>query len=143
MKLKVHQIPEEGLHFQGEDSPSIMDVSEKLFKFEKPIKFDFEITWVGDRSLLVRGTISTIVSAQCVRTLDWFDLPIIVEDFNDHIEDITGDEVDLTAQIREDILLLLPANPVSPKAKPLKTKAPVKNKDGSKVWRKLDQLKLK
>jgi uncharacterized metal-binding protein YceD (DUF177 family) len=143
MKIKAHLIPEEGLHLQGEDPPTIMDLSENLFKFEKPIKFDLEATWVGDDSIFFQGTISTIVCAQCVRTLEWFDLPIVIKEFKAHKADITNDEVDLTEQIREDILLLLPTNPVSPKAKPLKTKMPVKKEEGSKVWRKLDQLKLK
>ena len=142
MKFKMSQVPEEGLHLEGEDSPSIMDISETLFRFEKPVRYEFDLTWVGKRSLLVQGRISTIVRAQCVRTLEWFDLPLIVEDFQHHV-DFKGDEVDLTEEIREDILLLLPANPISPEAKSVKTEQSPQPKGGSEVWEKLDQLKLK
>ncbi len=143
MKIKIHQIPEEGLHVEGQETPSILDISEPLFRFENPIFYQLDIAWVGDRSLLVRGCISTTIRAQCVRTLDWFDLPLAKEDFQYHQETIHGDEVDLTQQIREDILLLLPSNPVSPQAKLPKAKQTVKPKSGNKIWKKLDQLKLK
>ena len=143
MKIKIHQVPEEGLHLEGQEAPSILDISEPLFRFESPVFYRLDISWVGDRSLLIRGYISTIVRAQCVRTLHWFDLPLVKQDFQHHQETIQGDEVDLTQQIREDILLLLPSNPVSPQAESLNAKQPVEPKIGNKVWEKLDRLKLK
>jgi len=143
MKIKVHDIPEEGLHIEGEDAPSLYDVKDILYRFEKPIRYVLDFLWVGDRKLLVRGRLETVVRAQCVRTLDWFDLPLAQEGFEAFVEAVRGDEVDLTPQIREDILLLLPPNPVSPQAKPLKAGQPQDLEGGSEVWRKLDQLKLK
>jgi uncharacterized metal-binding protein YceD (DUF177 family) len=144
MKIKVHQIPEEGVHLEGEDAPAVMDVNEELFRFEKPIAYKLDVMWIGDKSILARGQISTVVRAKCVQTLEWFDLPLVVEQFSSDSQKVHGDEVDLTEQIREDILLLLPANPVSPQAKPLKAKQPNrKTTSGSVVWGKLDKLKLK
>jgi uncharacterized metal-binding protein YceD (DUF177 family) len=142
MKIKVHQVPEEGLHLEGEEDSKIIDLNEPLYRFEQPIRYEFDLNWVGDRSLLIRGQLSTVVRAQCVRTLDWFDLPVVVKDFNWHGEQV-GDEVDLTAEIREDILLLLPTNPISPEAKPLPSEKLAKPDDRKEVWGKLDQLKLK
>jgi len=143
VKIRVHQIPEEGLSLKGDDPPSILNIAEPLFRFERPIHYQLEAAWVGTRSLLIRGRLSTIIRAQCVRTLEWFDLPIVVEDFQCHRQTVKWDEVDLTEEIREDILLLLPLNPVSPQAEPLKSNAHPKPKENSKVWGKLDQLKLK
>ncbi len=76
MKIKVHQIPEEGVHLQGEDPASILDLAEPLFRFKKPVHYDLQISWVGERSILAAGRLSTIVSAQGVQTLEWFDLPL-------------------------------------------------------------------
>ena len=143
MKIKIYQIPEEGLHIEGQEAPSILDISEPLFRFESPIFYRLDIAWMGDRNLLIQGCISTVVRAQCVRTLDWFDLPLVKQDFQHHQETIQGDEVDLTQQIREDILLLLPSNPVLPQAKLPKADQPVEPESGNKIWEKLDQLKLK
>lgn len=143
MKFKVHQVPEEGVHLEGDDSPKIMEMSEPLFEFKEPIHYSLDITWVGERGILASGSLSTTVRAQCVRTLEWFDLPLKVDDFEQYVKDFEGDEVDLTPLMREDILLLLPANPVSPEAEPIKEILPNKPKGGSLVWGKLDELKLK
>lgn len=143
MKIKVHLVHEEGLHLEGDEPPSIMDFPEPLFRFEKPIHYQLDATWVGSRNLLIRGSLSTIIRARCVRTLEWFDLPVVVEDFQSHQTEFRGDEVDLTQEIREDILLALPLNPVLPETKPLKTEQPAPSKGGSEVWGVLNQLKLK
>ncbi len=144
MKIKLHMIPEEGMWLEGEEPAAILDTAESLFRFEQPIHYALDLLWVGERNLMVRGKLSTIVRARCVRTLEWFDLPLATEEFECHLERVRGDEVDLTQEIREDILLLLPANPVSPEAKPLKAKKPsAPAKKGSRVWGELDKLKLK
>jgi uncharacterized metal-binding protein YceD (DUF177 family) len=143
MKIKARLVPEEGLHLEGEDSPKVMEFSEPLFEFKEPIHYSLDITWVGKRGLFVSGSLSTTVRAKCVRTLEWFDLPLQVEDFEQHVKDFDGDEVDLTPLMREDILLLLPANPVSPEAEPLKETQPTRPKGGSLAWGKLDELKIK
>lgn len=142
MKIKVHQIGEEGLILEGEDLPSILEFSEPLFRFEKPIRYQLSVNWVGDNDLLVCGRLSSVVKAQCVRTLEWFDMPIVVDNFECHIE-VKDDEADLTQEIREDILLALPSNPVLPDAKPLAVKQPPELESGNKVWGKLDRLKIK
>lgn len=143
MKIKIHLVPEDGLHVEGEEPPSILDIHEPLFRFEQPIHYALDITWVGERGLLAHGRLSLLVRARCVRTLEWFDLPIVVEDFQAHEADVAGDELDLTQAMREDILLLLPANPVLPQAKPLEGGLSPKPAGGSEVWGALNQLKLK
>jgi len=142
MKIKVHQIPEDGLSLEGDEPASILDIPGTLFRFERPVHYQVEALWVGRRSLLVRGRLSTVVKARCVRTLEWFDLPVHVEDFQCHRPTVHGDEVDLTEEIREDILLVLPSNPVSPQARPVSPHPGDRPKSSGDVWKKLDQLKL-
>ncbi len=143
MKIKIHQIPEEGLDIEGEEPPSVLNLSEKLFRFESPIRYQLNVMWVGKRGLLFRGRLSVMVRAQCVRSLEWFDLPIVVEDFQCHREEVRGDEVDLTPEVREDILLLLPSHPVLPKTELLKAELPAELGGDDRIWKKLDQLKIK
>lgn len=147
MKIKIHTIPEEGLYLEGDEPPSILDLSEPLFHFKNPIHYQLEICWTGIRSLLIRGRLSAMIRVRCVRTLEWFDLPIVIENFQSHRSELEEDEVDLTQEIREDILLALPSNPISPLAeslKPLKkTEQPTKSEGNGNVWGILNQLKLK
>lgn len=141
MKFKLHLIPEEGLHLEGDEPSSILDLNEPLYRFEQPVHYAIEAVLLKGPSLLVRGRLATTVRACCVRTLEWFDLPVVVEDFQYHADQVSGDEVDLTEEIREDILLALPPNPVAPQAQPLESK---EDRLGAQnqVWKKLDQLKI-
>jgi uncharacterized metal-binding protein YceD (DUF177 family) len=140
VKIKIHLIPETGAHLEGDEPPVILDIKEPLFRFEKPIHYVLHASWVGHRSLLFMGKLSVVIKAQCVRTLEWFDYPIVIDPFQCHIEGIRGDEVDLTQQIREDILLQLPTNPVSPNTKPVNTGSSAESEGGSEVWGKLDKI---
>lgn len=143
MKFKLQLIPPEGGKLEGSEPAAILDIQEPLFRFEEAIHYILEVNWVGESGLLVRGRLSTTVRAQCVRTLEWFDLPLVVEAFEHQCDRVHGDEVDLTQEIREDILLVLPANPVAPQAGPLKTGPASEPGKGSVAWGELDKLKLK
>jgi uncharacterized metal-binding protein YceD (DUF177 family) len=143
MKIKVHQIPEEGTTFEG-DLPveSLGFGNEPLYRFPNPVSYRLEVSWAGPRSVLARGRVSTMVKAHCVRTLEWFDLAVEVGEF-EALEDVQGDEVDLTPHIREDILFNLPANPTSPGSKPFQERAAPPLDQGNEAWDQLDKLKLK
>jgi uncharacterized metal-binding protein YceD (DUF177 family) len=141
MKFKIHLIPEDGLHMEGEEAPAIMDLNEPLYRFEKPVHYSLDATLLNGRSLMVLGRLTTTVRACCVRTLEWFDLPVEVAEFQYHRDSISEDEVDLTGEIREDILLALPSNPVAPQSQPLDNKADQLGAQ-KEVWKKLDQLHI-
>ncbi len=142
MKIKLQLIPEEGLRIEGDDPPSILDLREALYRFEQPIHYALEFSRMEGDAVLVRGTLSTVARARCVRSLEWFDLPLHVPEFTCHHEQ-PGDELDLTPEIREDILLALPQNPVAPDAKTLETFPASQNGGRPAIWQKLDQLKIK
>jgi len=142
MKIKLRQIPQEGLRIEGDEPPSVMDLRDPLYRFEQPIHYALEVTPVEGRGISVRGGLSTVARACCVRTLEWFDLPLVVENFQYHSGQVRGDEIDLTPEIREDILLALPSSPVSPQAQPLEAGKHDQARVQNGVWGKLDQLKL-
>jgi len=143
MEINLRHIPAEGKRYVGDDSPADLKIESPLFRFEKPIHYDLEATLNG-RGVLVRGTLSTSVQATCVRTLEPFDLPVNIEDFTVLVEEVSGDIVDLTPHMREDILLELPAHPVNPSAPKAveMTNEPPPEK-GSAAWEKLEQIKGK
>ncbi len=142
MKVKFHLVPEEGLHLEGEDPPSTLDFPGEIFRFERPVRYALDLQETGPNRVLARGRLSTVVKARCVRTLEWFDFPVEIEDFLAEAE-VHGDEVDLTPLMREDILLGLPSHPASPGTQPLAARSPDGAGSGDGLWSKLDQLNIK
>jgi uncharacterized metal-binding protein YceD (DUF177 family) len=62
-------------------------------------------------TLLVSGTLSILLELDCVSCLQPFLYPLVVRDFSVEIPAGPNDTVDLTAYLREDIVLALPAHP--------------------------------
>ena len=142
MKVKFHLILEEGLHLEGEDPPSALDFHGEIFRFEHPVRYVLDFQETAPNTVLARGSLSTVVKARCVRTLEWFDLPLEINDFLAEAE-VDGDDVDLTPQMREDILLGLPSHPISPGTQPLAARMPDGTGPKGGLWSKLDQLNIK
>lgn len=143
MEINLRHIPAEGKHYVGDEPAADLKIENPLYRFEQPVHYELEATLNG-RGVLVRGTLATFAKATCVRTLEPFDLPVVIEDFTVLVEEVPGDIVDLTPYIREDILLELPAHPVNPKAPKevhLTQEAPPAK--GSAAWEELEKLKGK
>jgi len=106
MKVHVLQIPDEGMLLEGDEPPDL--VAWPDFTAAGPVHYRVEATFRGG-NLLVRGTLRIEGTSPCARCLH--PLPVIVEvpDFTALIEKPEAECVDLTEQVREDILLALPA----------------------------------
>ncbi len=141
MKVKLRLLPQEGLRLEGEDPPSVLDAPGEMFRCEQPVRYELNLMETAPNRFLARGRLSTVVRARCVRTLEWFDLPVEIEDFLGETE-ARGDEVDLTPLMREDILLALPNHPVSPGAPPWAARPPDGAGSGGGLWNQLDQLNI-
>jgi uncharacterized protein len=152
MKVNVKRIPVEGETLQGDDPPSIMEVENEDLAFEQPVQYDFFAQLQG-HALLVTGKLRTSARLRCSRCLQTFWQRLVVGQFVFHQELQGEDFVDLTPQMREDIILELPQRALcQPDCKGL---CPVCGKDlnesacGCKVsredmrWQALNQLKLK
>jgi uncharacterized protein len=107
MKINVKRIPEDGETLRGTDPSSIMELDEPDARFEHDVEYDLLAQLQGD-ALLVTGRISTPATLRCSRCLRAFELPLKVEQFAFHQELKGEDFVDLTANMREDIILELP-----------------------------------
>ena len=107
MKINVKRIPEDGETLRGTDPSSIMELDEPDARFEHDVEYDLLAQLQGD-ALLVTGCISTPATLRCSRCLRVFELPLKVEQFAFHQELKGEDFVDLTANMREDIILELP-----------------------------------
>ena len=153
MKINVRRIPEGGEILRGTESAAILDLEDTDVRFEKEIEYELQAQVQGG-ALLVTGTLRTPATARCGRCLKKLKLPLVVQDFVFHHELHGEDFVDLTENIREDILLQLPQRTLcSPDCKGLclvcgqdlnvRRCSCEQPRKFSGRWSKLDELKLK
>ena len=151
MKLHIHQIPEEGLHIEGEDPASILDLGDSDMTPVAPIAYRLDVG-MSDGGLFATGQLSTEMECTCVGCLERFRRAILVDDFACQVELTTAEELDLTDLLREDIVLALPPHPRCdwsgerhcPGVKlPQPASPPEDSETSPDAWGALDQLKLK
>lgn len=152
MKVHVLQIPEEGAHYEGEESSDVLELKDPHARARAvgPIRYSLDVG-LSEGGLFATGMVSAEVECECVRCLAKFRQVLEVPDFACQIELEGREMVDLTEQIREDILLALPAHPHCDwsgenvcKADFLTEKVAVAEPldDRREVWKTLDKLKL-
>jgi len=152
MKVNVKRIPSDGEQLQGSESPAIIELDNDDIHFKKDIEYDFHAQ-IQNNALLVVGKLRAPVTLRCSRCLKSFDLPLRIGQFVFHKE-LTGEDfVDLTENIREDIILELPQRALCrPDCRGLCPKCGqdlnektcrCKPARGDLRWHALDQIKLK
>ena len=129
-----------------------MELDEPDVRFLHEVAYRFHAQMEGN-ALLVIGTLDTPATLRCSRCLATFELPLRVGRFVFHQELHGEDFVDLTANIREDIILELPQRALC--RQECKGLCPSCGKNlnegdcqcepvrGELRWHALDQLKLK
>jgi uncharacterized protein len=149
MKIHLNQIPAIGLHLEGEEQHDILDVKDELVATTSPVRYSLDVG-LSDGGLFATGTLSVDLKLECVRCLNWFPYTVEVPDFAVQVELGTSESVDLTEEIREDILLALPPHPhcdwngANPCAGMLENtrheSEPTAQPEGFNPWATLDQL---
>ena len=152
MKVHLNQIPHEGMHVDGEEPNSILDLQDPLVTPVSGVRYSLDIG-LSDGGLFATGELGVDLEVECVSCLEKFLYPLTVPNFACQLE-LTGAElVDLTEPMREDILLALPPHPhcdwngervcpgVTYRSKTEAADAPLAAKPDA--WDALDQLKLK
>ena len=107
MRINVKRIPPDGEALSGTDPALIMDLDDPDVQFEHEVEYDF-LAQIQGNALLVTGHLRTPATLRCSRCLRVFERPLGVKQFVFHCELHGDDFVDLTAQMREDIILELP-----------------------------------
>ena len=152
MRINVKRIPEDGEVLRGSDPSSIMELDDPDARFEHDVEYDLLAQLQGN-ALLVTGQLRTPATLRCSRCLRVFDLPLKVDHFTFHQELHGEDFVDLTENMREDIILELPLRALCaescrglcPRCGKDLNKRPCgcKPSDGDLRWHALDNWNLK
>jgi len=145
MKVHLKQIPPEGLHLEGEDPAAILELNDPSVQPKGDVRWALDIG-LSEGGLFATGQLAVDLGLQCVSCLKKFTYPLRVEDFATQMELAGSETVDLTDQVREDILLALPPYPhcdwngdVCKGAARKVTQSP----GDSHTWDELDKLKFK
>lgn len=110
MKVHLNQIPEEGLHIEGEEPYALLKLEDESLHPASGVRYALDVNTSG-QSFFATGSLELDLECQCVRCLEKFPFTLRVPDFAMQ-EDLTRSEtVDLTPAMREDILLALPSYP--------------------------------
>ena len=149
MKVHVLQIPEEGLHIEGEEPSEVLELHSDRARAIGPIAYALDVG-LSEGGLFATGTLSVPIECECVRCLEKFRRSLDVDDFACQVELEGRETVDLTGHLREDILLTLPAHPHCDWNADKVCKAEFRDApseaepldDHRDVWKGLDQLKL-
>lgn len=134
-----------------------LDTRDEMIRVGGPVSHHLEAQLLADQ-VLVRGSLRVELACQCVRCLKPFDSELNLEEWTcllplkgEERVPVNSDCVDLTPQIREDILLAFPQHPVcDSKCRGLTGTEPGRKKAsgsdaaraGSPAWSALDKLKL-
>ena len=151
MKVHLNQIPPQGLRVEGEEDIQLLDQPEKEgIKPVSSVRYSLDVG-LSEGGLFATGSLSVDLQLECVTCLTKFVYPLRINDFAMQIELGGAETVDLTPQIREDILLALPPYPHCDWNGENVCKGAARNLTNttdtvaseSHAWDELDKLKLK
>ena len=153
MKIWVARIPEEGASYEGRDSGAIMQVeNDPVVRKTGDVRYELYAQRVSDE-LVVRGTLAAELEMRCARCSEFFSTTVAVSDFlRAYPAPKSLDSVDITEDLREEILLNVPAFAVcSADCKGIcprcgvdlnKDSCACKTEEGPTPWSALDNLSL-
>ncbi len=110
MKVHLNQIPPEGIHFEGEDPASILELNGPDVSPITPVRYTLDVGTSGG-GVFATGHIAVDLDMACVSCLEHFVFPLEIDDFACQVELTGSEEIDLTDALKEDILLALPPHP--------------------------------
>lgn len=110
--IEVRDIPPGGLRIEGELEADELDLAMEAASPAGALKYDLRAEVVSNQ-LLVSGTLDIPVEFSCARCLKQFVLTVHVGGygFNAAVTE-EGQAIDLTASVREDIIMALPVKPL-------------------------------
>ncbi len=111
MKIHLRQIPDEGMHLEGEESADFLALPpEDHVRPLGPMQYSLDLG-VSSDGVWATGELSLDLELQCVRCTEPFTYELQVPDVALQLERPSQETVDLTPELREDIILALPAYP--------------------------------
>ena len=139
LNVYLSEVTDDGLELSGTLDDSIYGFEDEFLKPFAGLRYELGVLHVGSE-LLVRGKIEQDFEAACSRCGEDFDFTVKIDDFTASFAvDEKTEFVELTTELRECILLILPTYPVCREDCPGIEKKEEKAPDSR--WDALDDLK--
>jgi len=107
--FELIDLPAEGVNIRGSISFAQLDiVGEDRFSFPENLNYDLLLAPCGGKNVLLRGALRASMAIVCDRCNAPGKLPLAVDNVCHTYEDAYGKTIDLTPDIREDILITFP-----------------------------------
>ena len=108
IKVNTSHIGPDGLLLSGKENSALLELKDiRTGKATGHIDYKLSCSMAG-QDLIVLGTAKVALTAECGRCLKEMDTFAEAKSICHHYEDMAENEVDITADIREDILVSLP-----------------------------------
>lgn len=110
IKVRVSQLARENFHAHGSLPPSEFQLeNEDMYIFIGEIHYDVRANLVGG-GVIAESVLSGELECTCGRCICKFKRPFEIRDSFHFYENPSSDEIDLTPDLREDILMSFPQN---------------------------------
>lgn len=107
--FELIDLPPEGVRIHGRISLAELDIAEETrFSFPNELDYDLLLAPCGGNNVLLRGKLRSVISIICDRCDQSGELVLTADDVCHTYEDAFGKVLDLTPDIREDILITFP-----------------------------------
>ncbi len=107
--FELIDLPAEGVRIRGRISFAKLDIAEEArFSFPEDLEYDLLLAPCGGDNVLLRGQLRAVLAIVCDRCDHPGALILAVDDVCHTYEDAYGKMLDLTPDIREDILITFP-----------------------------------
>lgn len=117
MKLQVQRVPEEGAWFEGEDPAELLGLEQDAYAAAHgPVRYRL-FAQRAERELIVRGAVEADLRVACSRCAVFFSTTVTVSSFL-RAYPLAGEDdvVDVSDDMREDVLLNMPHFPLCSEA---------------------------
>jgi len=153
IKFSVINLDSTGIELSGTENQSFLELHDSdILAFNKPVEYQLHASQVNN-GILVKGRVSVKADAKCGKCLEPFTLDIKNDDVCIFVENVKTSEIDITENLREELLINLPQNwsceknckglcpscGVNLNKKKWKCKSKTFNND---TWKELDNLKF-
>jgi uncharacterized protein len=153
IKINVLQLERQELDISGTENVAFLEIEDtELMQFKDSVSYQLRASLVN-RGVLVAGSVKTAIHCVCGRCVKEFTQTVENSSICRYYEDVTEPELDITEDIREEMLISIPVNYLcNENCKGLCPQCGVdlnkkkckchEKKNGSDAWAVLDNLKL-
>ncbi|MCH2174500.1 MAG: DUF177 domain-containing protein [Lentisphaeria bacterium] len=108
--VHLHQLSDVPLRMSGSLSGEVFGIKEAdRLTMDSPINYNLTAQLISDDQLLVQGKASTEADCFCDRCGKPFVYELACDDICHYVEEVHQEDIDLTDEIREELVLALPA----------------------------------